>query len=156
MSAYKEVQTQFNTLSSLIKALQDLGYRKDEIIQAPVPLRPTLTMQAYGGRDHPQKVSVRVACKQSRGAFEDAGFYWDGKTYRALVSTHDRTQDFGAQKLNQLKQRYAVHEATRIASLNGDEVREISRQEYFERNGVYPAEGSICLEVVSTTYGGSY
>jgi hypothetical protein len=124
MSQYKTIETQFKTLASLLEALEDLGYTGNQVQVAPNPKIPSLKMQGFY-EIASQKVSVRLPLRD-QGAYEDVGFYWDDekKTYQAIISTHNYGENFGEQKLKQLKQRYAVSETKRLARTKGYTVQE--------------------------------
>lgn len=120
MSAYKEIQTEFRNLNSLLEALKDLGYA--DVLVSDDPKTKNLTMQGYFVGDHREAGIVIPANKYQ--AFEDTGFRWNGNAFEAIVSTHGNGMNFGVHRLEQLKGRYAYHEVKRQAKINGYSVQE--------------------------------
>lgn len=123
MSAYKVIRTEFRNLDSLIKALEDIGKGSFDFC---APQQNDLRLEGYMGR------SSDMAClrlpKSTCGAYEDTGFAWDAatRTYRAIISTHDDSVNFGETALARVRQRYAVHEVRRQARSKGYNVQEQS------------------------------
>jgi len=148
MSAYKEIKTQFKAIESLLKALKDLGYQDTDIERSQDSKANTVSMVGFGYSAKTRDVAVRLKLK-AKGAYEDVGFVYQDGIYQAVISTHDNGDNFGQAKLKTLTQRYAVNEAIRLAKREGHTAREITREEYKRKHGVYPADGSLCLEITA-------
>jgi hypothetical protein len=128
MSKYKTIATQFKTLSSLLAALNDLGYTEDQVQVASDPKVATLGLYGYHNDLRPEKACVRIPRKHITSVSNDIGFFWNGSTYEAIISEFDMTAS-GPHVLNverqaQLKQRYALHETKRIAHTKGYTIQE--------------------------------
>ncbi len=128
MSAYKTIETQFKNLESLLAALTDLGYTKEQVQVAPNPKTATLPMYGYRNDLRPEKCGVRIARQHIGGASNDVGFAWDGQAWRAIISEFDMQANYptamNVQRQAQLKQRYAYHETRHIARIKGYSVQE--------------------------------
>jgi hypothetical protein len=134
MSRYKEIKTEFRNLTSLLKALEDLGYTSDKIEVAPDAKVPTLPMYGYMNDVRPERASVRIPRHHVGRASNDVGFAWNGSSYTAIISEFDSGTHFTDQKVQRLTQRYALHEVKRQARLKGYSVQEVQQ-----------ADGSIRL-----------
>lgn len=128
MSQYKTIQTEYKNLGSLLAALADLGYTKEQVQVAPNPKDATLTMYGYRNDLRPERCGLRIARQHIGPASNDVGFAWNGKAYAAIVSEFDMRANYPSalniQRQAALKQRYAYHEIKRIAGTKGYSVRE--------------------------------
>jgi hypothetical protein len=128
MSAYKTIETQFRSLDSLLAALGDLGYTKEQIQVASKTKESTLPMYGYHGDLRPEKCGVRIARQHIGPASNDVGFAWDGQTWRAIISEFDMHASYktsmNVERQAKLKQRYALHETKRIAKVKGYSIQE--------------------------------
>ena len=91
MSAYKEIQTEFRSLASLLSALKDLGYDESKIEVAPDPKVATLPLYGYHSDLRPERCGVRIDRKYVSSASNDVGFIWTGSTFAAIISDYDRS-----------------------------------------------------------------
>lgn len=121
MSKYKTIQTEFKDIESLKKALVDVGFHNFELSRSKT--ENSLSLTGYTGAINPQKVALRVSRSVSHG-HEDVGFYWDGKQYQAIISTHDMYGNIGEQTLKRITQRYAYHEVIKKAHAKGYTINE--------------------------------
>jgi hypothetical protein len=125
MSRYKEIKTEFRSLTSLLKALEDLSYTADQIEVAPDVKVPTLPMYGYMNDVRPERASVRIPRSHVGRASNDVGFAWNGSSFTAIISEFDSGTHFDSQKVQRLTQRYALHEVKRQARLKGYSVQEV-------------------------------
>jgi hypothetical protein len=123
MSAYREIRTEFRVKESLVKALVNLGY--EGIMQVEEGKENTLPLAGWLGRQASQNVNVKLKCK-GNGGYEDVGFYWNGSSYQAIVSTHDGYGNFGTCSLAKLTQQYSYEEVKRQARLRGYQVQQVN------------------------------
>jgi hypothetical protein len=125
MSKYKTIQTEFRNIASLQKALADLGFTANKV-EVDATRKNTLQMYGYHGDLRPETVSVRIQRKYVTTASNDVGFRWNGTSYEAVISDFDSSANnpFSTANVNKLKQRYAYHEAKRIAYSKGYSVSE--------------------------------
>ena len=129
MSAYREIKTQFKNEKSLLKALDDLGLTVRDVS----PNRQnTFGLVGYGRSvEGNTKVAIRLP-KSHYNGYEDVGFAWDAdeKAYKAIVSTHDgvyhNIRNVGQKTLQKITQRYAYHEAVRLAKIKGYAVKTLA------------------------------
>jgi hypothetical protein len=128
MSKYKTIETQYRTLNSLLAALRDMGYTDQMIQVAQNPHIPNLPMFGYHADLRPERASVCIPRKYIGSASNDVGFAWNGSAYQAIISEFDMhassPTSMNVERQAQLKQRYAYHEATRIAKIKGYTVQE--------------------------------
>ena len=124
MSRYKTIQTEFRTLDSLMKALEDIGYGKGKVQVATNPTANTLPMIGYHGDTRPETTAVRIPRQYVGSASNDVGFRWNGKAYEAVISQYDSETHFNEGVVNKLKQRYGLHEIRRQAKARGYNIRE--------------------------------
>jgi len=127
MSKYKEIQTEFRSLTSLLTALKDLGYDESKVEIAPDPKVPSIPLVGYMGDTRPERASVRIPRQFVGRASNDIGFAWDGSAYKAMISDYDSSATFNEQRVNTLKQRYALHEVKRQAKMKGYAVQEVAQ-----------------------------
>jgi len=131
MSKYKTIQTEFRTLSSLLRALADLGYTASEINIAKDNISNALALYGYLGDERAEKAAIRIDRNVIGSLSNDVGFRWNGTAYEMLVSDYDNgaAQDAGSKRMNAqrqaaLKQRYGFHEVSRQARTKGYTVTE--------------------------------
>lgn len=124
MSAYRVIQTEFRTLSSLIKALADIGYN-DRQLQVGSNTND-LEMYGYHGELRPETCAVRIDRKHIGSASNDIGFAWNNetKTYQAIISDFDRGYTWTPEVVGKLKQQYAFQELSRQAKAKGYTVQQ--------------------------------
>lgn len=127
MSKYKEIKTEFRNLTSLLKALEDLGYTSDQVEVAPDAKEPTLPLYGYLNDMREERASVRIDRKYVGRASNDVGFAWNGSSYTAIISDYDSQTHFSDYKVQRLTQRYALHEVKRQARLKGYSVQEFQQ-----------------------------
>lgn len=125
MSAYKEIKTEFRNLNSLLEALKDMGY--EDVLVSEEPKTKNLQMKGYFGESNKEAGIVIPASRYH--TYEDTGFRWNGNAFEAIVSTHDNFMNFGVNKLEKLKGRYAYHEVKRQAKINGYSVQERNNED---------------------------
>ena len=121
MSKYKTIQTEFKDIESLKKALADTGFPVFSLSLGP--RENTLTLKDYYERENTQKVALKIGKDHSHG-YEDVGFFWDGKSYQAIISSHDGNGNIGEQTLKRITQRYAYHEVVKKAHAKGYTINE--------------------------------
>ena len=124
MSKYKLIQTEYKNLSSLLKALADIGFTKDKIKVATDPKVPSLHLIGYQNDRRPELASIVLPKMWVGSASNDVGFAWTGTSFSAIVSDYDSGSNFGDRVQNRLKQSYAKHELTRMARAKGYNVQE--------------------------------
>ena len=129
MSAYKEIQTEFRSLNSLLDALHDLGFTDAMLQVAPDPKFATLPMYGYQGDQRPERAGVHIPREFVGSAANDVGFAWNGGCYVAIISEFDSSQNFTEERVNKLKQRYALHEVKKQAKMKGYSVQEVSQND---------------------------
>jgi hypothetical protein len=118
MSKIKEIPTpNIKSLESLLKSLVEAGV-PENAIEVDRTCSNTLPLVDYYRQTQTNALTVRIR-KDVTGAYEDAGFKFVNGTFQAVVSTHDREQDFGAVRLQKTTVRYTVNEAKREAKRNG-------------------------------------
>lgn len=122
MSAYKEIKTEFKVKDSLVKALTALGY--ENIMQVSEAKENDLQLDGWAGRKASQMCNIRLKTR-SKGGYEDVGFFWNGSSYQAVVSTHDGYGNFGEGSLKKLTQQYSYEEVRRQARLRGYQVAQV-------------------------------
>lgn len=128
MSAYKKLAVEFKNVDSLQKALTDVLGKEFEF---DASLSNSLSLYGYQNDRRPEKVTARVDRKvvnarYSGGASNDFGLTYNPTTklFEAVISEYD--SGAGTMNLvNQLKQRYAFHEVSRMARLKGYSVKPI-------------------------------
>jgi hypothetical protein len=124
MSQIKTLTTQFRSLESLLKALQETGITANAI-EVDRTLQNRLPQVQYGGRTSENALTVRIR-KDVLGAYEDTGFKYNAqtRTFEAEVSTHDYDTNFGEGKLLKTTVRYNVAESKRLAKRQGYTLQE--------------------------------
>lgn len=124
MSAYRVIQTEFRTMSSLIKALADIGYNDRQLEVG----RNDNDLQLYDYKGHlrPETCAVRIDRKYVGRISNDVGFAWNSetKTYRAIISDYDQQVGWNGKTMGKLKQQYAFHELSRQAKAKGYTVQQ--------------------------------
>lgn len=126
MSAYKTIRTEFKSIASLKKALDDLGYAGHYIV-ATDPKNPTIKLIDYMGMYRPEKASIRIPREYVGNFSNDVGFAWDAstRTYQAIISEYDQKANrWDEDRINKLRQRYAYHEVRTQAKAQGYMVKE--------------------------------
>ena len=123
MSKYKVIKTEFKNGASLVKALLDLGVKFEEsanLKQNNVVLKTS--WRTFGSSDYDVAIAIqREAAREAGLGFMDGlGFQWNGTGYN-LIEDHSSTM---VEKMNQLRQRYAVHEVRRQARVKGYGIQE--------------------------------
>ena len=105
MSAYQSQQTQFKDEDSLIKALCDNGFAREQI---EVHEEPQVLID-YHGKPRPQHGTIIIRRKYVGGAANDIGFNKNAEGfYEAHVSDYDRHRH-GPAWMTQVKKAYAEH-----------------------------------------------
>jgi hypothetical protein len=91
---------------------------------------PSLTLYGYHNDARPEKASVRISRQHISHVSNDVGFMWDGTSYQAIISEYDMgcgsPTSMNVERQAKLKQRYAYHEAKRIAKVKGYSIKEQS------------------------------
>lgn len=128
MSAYKKIKTEYRNVQSLFKALRDLKFLPEFAANLKDNCLPLI---GYRGDERPERAAVRIPREQVGECSNDIGFAWNGSEYEAIISDWDGAGSglqtrFSVERQNLLKQRYAVHEARYLATLQGYSVDEIT------------------------------
>lgn len=119
MSKYHKIKTEIKTQESLLAALSDMGLKPDH---NGGNLRDNNAIlmthwETWGGKN--QLVSVAVDRSVLRAAGYDAmdgiGFAWNEAGYDLIADHYDAEKPW----MSKLKQRYTLHEAKRLARLQG-------------------------------------
>jgi hypothetical protein len=137
MSKYMQVKSTIKNPQSLLKALDDLRLGRTangDMKVNGVTLRTNWT--GFGGKNTPVAVAVQKS-ELPAGFMDGIGFAWNGDGYDMIIDHYDVNQPV----INQIKQRYSINEAKRLAKINGYNVTEQAT-----------ADGSVRL--VCSSYGG--
>lgn len=142
MSKYMKVTSTIKNPASLLAALADMGLEytaSSNMKENGVSLKTH--WQSWGGVDTPVAIAVDVSAlkKVDGSAFDGFGFAWNGAGYEMVVDHYDLERPF----VNQIKQRYSINEAKRLAKMNGYSVME-----------QVASDGSVRL--VCSSYSGGY
>ncbi len=127
MSKYKKIATEFRNIASLLAALKDIGFDGVKVELAEDVKVNSLGMYGYHGDLRPETCAVRIPRHYVGNVSNDVGFEWTGQNYQAIVSEYDQSATFTEQRMNQLKQRYALHEIRRQAKAKGYTLREFTQ-----------------------------
>lgn len=146
MSVYKKIKTEIKTADSLIKALNDLGLHPEcsqNLRENSVILKSNWSN--LGGRDQNVAIAVQREAleKADLMAMDGIGFAWNGSGYDLICDHMDEESHYGRSHhlVDRVKQRYTLHEAKRIASLQGYSLQEKTL-----------SDGTIQLICTSTSY----
>lgn len=130
MSKYRLIKTEYRTLESLIKALDDL---KIPYKRAANPKQPSVEMYGYCDDLRPERGSIVIdrkwlnenwsGSRACHGISNDLAFAWDGQQYTAIVSDYDQGRPGVAEGMNKLRQRYGYHESMRLLRSKGYTVK---------------------------------
>jgi hypothetical protein len=119
MSVYKEIKTLFKNPQSLLAALAAL----DVNFQCVDPQQNTCKLISHWHNNPAQDVAIAVnrenAERVGLGDYDGIGFRWTGEGYAIVQDRLDEGNPSIQQRMNALRQSYAVHEVTRQAAENG-------------------------------------
>ena len=130
MSHYTRVKTKIKNKSSLVKALQDMGFTESQIKVHDTPQQ----LEGYEARLRKEKAEIILPRSAVGGASNDIGFKrLDDGTFEAIISDYDRNNGashknertgklkngYNQEWLDKLTQRYAYQNTKENLSENG-------------------------------------
>ena len=130
MSHYTKVKTRLTNKESLLKALEDMGFVKEQVKVSDVAMR----LEGYNGDLRQDTAEIILPRKHVGGASNDIGFkLQEDGTYGAIISEYDQNNSaadykskyakgchgYSATWLKRLNQRYAYHQVKEQISSQG-------------------------------------
>jgi hypothetical protein len=127
MSKYKVIKTEFKNGESLKKALDEMGVKYEfggNFRDNTVTLRTSWA--SYGSQNHPVVFAIQrdEARLSGLGQMDGLGFKWTGTGYDLIEDSNHGQPQSVIDKMNILRQKYAVNEIRRQARVKGYSVRE--------------------------------
>jgi hypothetical protein len=129
MSKYHKIKTEILNPESLLSALADM-HIKPTWLSDDLRRNGTTLMthwETFGGRNQQVAISVdrSVLINAGYDAMDGIGFAWNGNGYDLLADHYDEVKPW----VGKLKQRYTLHEAKRLARLQGYTLTETTMQD---------------------------
>lgn len=134
MSHYSRIRSKMKKRSALVKALQDLGFKEDQIEVHD----EAVNLYGYQGDVRNDKANIVIRRKHVGGSSNDIGFVrLEDGTYEAIISDFDRTngqsrknkrtqktQGYSGKWMELLNQRYSFRVIEEQANMDGFSLEE--------------------------------
>lgn len=153
MSHYTKIKTKLRSQSHLLKALQDMGFKREELVVH----KTAQQLEGYAGDKRQQTAEIIIPRRAVGGAANDIGFkLQEDGSFGAIISDYDRRNrcadrrskhaegcnGYSEKWLKKVNQRYAYHKMKDSLAENGFFI-----EKEIEENG------EIFIEA-SSSYGG--